>query len=216
MPSPEQIKLEEAIKIALNTANNELCVLKQQYKEENLRYVVMTEISEVKCFGVFPNIDENKDRKLCFQTEYNGGKYKPDIVSLCFTKFGEVKKLNPLVIELKKMASIKELEIDFNKAHHYLKDLGDMKFGIAVIINIGIPEDKKKISKEKEKISEEKKMENYIWELKKVLQKHRTKLKLRSWGQNLGFAWYNPLSNKPELIWLNQKEKIVLGTNKKK
>ena len=33
---------------------------------------------------------------------------------------------------------------------------------------------------------------------------------------NLLFAWYNPLINKPELIWLNQKEKIVLGGNKKK
>ena len=187
MPSPEQInKLEEAIKLALITANKELCILKQQYKEENLRYVVMTEISEVKCFGVFPNIDEKSDRKLCFQTEYNGGEYKPDIVSLLFTKLGMVKKMNPLVIELKKRASIKELEIDLGKAHHYLKDVGDMKFGIAVIINIGIPE--------------EKKMENYIWELKKVLQKHRTKLKSRSWGQNLLFAWFNPLIEEPELF----------------
>ena len=59
-------------------------------------------------------------------------------------------------------------------------------------------------------------MENYIWELKKVLQKHRTKLKSRSWGQNLLFAWFNPLIEEPELFWLNQKEKIVLGTNKKK
>ena len=208
-PTEQKSKLEKAIIESLFIANDELRILKQQYKEENLRYVVMTEISNVKCFGVFPNIDEKSDRKLCFQTEYNGGEYKPDIVSLLFTKSGMVKKLNPLVIELKKRASIKELEIDLGKAHHYLKDVGDMKFGIAVIINIGIPEDKKKIS-------EEKKMENYIWELKKVLQKHRTKLKSRSWGQNLLFAWFNPLIEEPELFWLDREEKIVLGTNKKK
>lgn len=204
-------KLENAITKSLFTANKELCILKQQYKEENLRYVVMTEISKVNCFGVFPNIDEKSDRKLCFQTEYNSGEYKPDIVSLLFTKLGIVKKLNPLVIELKKRASIKELDIDLGKAHHYLKEVGDMKFGIAVIITIGIPEEKKKISKEKERISEEKKMENYIWELKKILQKHRTKIKSRSWGQNLLFAWFNPLTNKPELIWLNQDDPIKLS-----
>ena len=201
-PTEQKSKLEKAIIESLFIANDELCILKQQYKEENLRYVVMTQISEVKCFGVFPNIDEKSDRKLCFQTEYNGGEYKPDIVSLLFTKLVMVKKMNPLVIELKKRASIKELEIDLGKAHHYLKDVGDMKFGIAVIINIGIPE--------------EKKMENYIWELKKVLQKHRTKLKSRSWGQNLLFAWFNPLIEEPELFWLDREEKIVLGTNKKK
>jgi hypothetical protein len=189
-------KLQNAIIESLLTANDELCILKQQYKEENLRYVVMNEISNVKCFGVFPNIDENSDRKLCFQTEYNQGEYKPDIVSLLFTKSGMVRKFNPLVIELKKMASIKELENDLLKAHHYLKDVGGMKFGIAVIITIGI---------------EGKKEDNNIYELKKLLQKHRTKIKSRSWGQNLLFAWYNPKIEEPELIWLNQPNKIKLG-----
>jgi hypothetical protein len=189
-------KLENAITESLFIANDELRILKQQYKEENLRYVVMTEISKVKCFGVFPNIDENSDRKLCFQTEYNGGEYKPDIVSLLFTKSGVVKKLNPLVIELKKMASIKELEIDLGKAHHYLKDVGGMKFGIAVIITIGIPG---------------KKEDNNIYELEKLLQKHQTKIKSRSWGQNLLFAWYNPKIEEPEFFWLNETNKIKLG-----
>lgn len=195
-PTEQRNKLEKALISALNVANEELIILGPHYKEENLRYVVMTAISLENCFGVFPNRNKSENFKLCFQTEYNGGYYKPDIVSLCFKKDGSPKKINSLVIELKTNASKTEIDSDLKKAHHYLKKVGDMKFLIAVVITVGIPV---------------KNTENYIGDLNKLLQKHRTKVKARSWGQNLLFAWFNPLTHKPELFWLNQDDPIKLG-----
>ena len=200
-PTEQKSKLEKAIISALKDANEEMDVLGSYYKEENLRYIVMSKISSIECFGVFPNINGKQERKLCFQTEYNGGDYNPDIVSLCFTKDGSPKKNNPLVIELKTNASKTELKNDLDKAHHYLKKVGDMKFGIAVVLTIGVPN---------------KNTEKYINELNEVLREHRNKLKRRSEGKNLLFAWYNPLSKKPECFWLDQKAPFSLYNKKYK
>ena len=48
--------------------------------------------------------------------------------------------------------------------------------------------------------------------LEKMLNRQRDQLICSSdTKKNLLFAWFNQSTKKPELIWLNQKNKIVLG-----
>ena len=235
-PKEQKTRLVVAIKSALIEANNEMVVLKQHYTEENLRYVVMNRISHVKCFGHFPNIDKY-DYLLCFEKQYEKNTFKPDIVSVKFRSNGKNKKINPtnpLVIELKINAAITAsdkklktnpklskdilkikkmgscLSTDLYKVRQYLKKVDDIQFKNGVVMNVGIPK-----GKIKEPTIDD--FANFTHDLEVVLNKHQKEfLKETNSSKNLLFAWYNPLINKPELIWLNQKENIVLGTNKKK
>jgi hypothetical protein len=229
----QKIKLEKAIEDALNIAHNEWCVLKDYYMEENLRYVVMTEISKAQCFGDFPNKNINGNL-LCFEQSYpkhkSGHKsfFKPDIVSIKLRKNGaskySINKVNPLIIELKQNASlgkiksppkpdlfepnpkkqkigpteIKEmsssLSTDIFKVRQYLEEIDNIRFEFGVVIIVGT---------EKEF--------NFSY-LQEILVLHQNELKDDAGlNKNLLFAWFNPRMNKPELIWLNQKEKIKLG-----
>ena len=190
----KEIDLEKAIYQGLLEASEEKEHLTLNFKEENLRYIVMSKISDIKHFGVFPNTDVKVKPKLCFQTYYqtdcDNGKYLPDIASLELNKNGSKKKINPLVIELKTNASIPELRIDLNKANHYLKKVGNTKFKIAVVMTLGIPEDRN--------------IDNYIYDLQEELNKNRRNIIQRKTGKKLLFAWYNPKINEPELFWLDQ------------
>ena len=235
-PKEQKTLLVKAIELALIEANNEMVVLKQHYTEENLRYVVMNRISQVKCFGHFPNINED-DYLLCFQKQYEKNTFKPDIVSMKFRANGKnkiINRINRLVIELKVNAATtasdkkektnSKLSKDILKikkmgsclstvlymVRQYLKRVDDIQFKNGVVMSVGIP--KGKI--EEPTIDD---FARYTYNLEVVLNKHQKEfLKETNSSKNLLFAWYNPLINKPELIWLNQKEKIVLGGNKKK
>ena len=66
----ERRKLEEAIRKALIQAQNEKNFLKDLYKEENFRYIVMNEISKIGDYGTFPN-DSKSLVCLTFQFDYN-------------------------------------------------------------------------------------------------------------------------------------------------
>ena len=235
----QKTKLEKAIKDALIISNNELCVLQDYYMEENLRYVVMTEISKAKCFGVFPNTNTSGNL-LCFEQSYPKPKkgqkikFKPDIVSIKLRKNRgntySINKVNPLVIELKQNPSLgkiepdpkpnlfeptpqkKQIEIkdmksslstDITKVRKYLvKNSDNLRFEIGAVVIVGTG-----------KIDQN----NFKKKLEQILVMHQKELKVEiSSAKNLLFAWFNPLIEEPELIWLNKKEKIVLGTNKKK
>ena len=236
----QKTKLEKAIKDSLIIANNELCILKDYYMEENLRYVVMTEISKAKCFGVFPNTNINGNL-LCFEQSYPKPKkgqkseFKPDIVSIKLRKNRgntySINKVNPLVIELKQNPSIgkrkptpmpnifepnpqkEQIEIkdmkstlsrDIAKVRKYIiKNSDSLRFEIGAVVIVGTGDNNVNNFKND--------LEIELVEQQKELKELKELMSL-----NLLFAWYNPLINKPELIWLNQKEKIVLGGNKKK
>lgn len=106
-PTEQKRKLQSAIKSALKVANEEMSLLGPYYAEENLRYVVMTAISKVQCFGIFPNLSKD-GYNLCFEKQYCNT-FKPDIVSLNLRANGinhKVNLINPLVIELKIDADI--------------------------------------------------------------------------------------------------------------
>lgn len=230
-PTEQKTKLQGAIKSALKVANEEMIVLGPHYAEENLRYVVMTAISDVKCFGVFPN--KNDDGfNLCFEKHYEKNIFKPDIVSLNLRANGKnrkVNKINPLVIELKinalitatdnkkkinsklpkdiqkikKMGSC--LSTDIYKVRQYLKKVDNTQFNFGVVMNIGIPKPPKREREKNDFI-------NYTFDLEAVLNKHQKEFRKESnTSRNLLFAWFNPLTNKPELIWLNQDDPIKLG-----
>jgi hypothetical protein len=230
-PTEQKTKLQGAIKSALKVANEEMIVLGPHYAEENLRYVVMTAISDVKCFGVFPN--KNDDGfNLCFEKHYEKNIFKPDIVSINLRANGKnrkVNKINPLVIELKinalitatdnkkkinsklpkdiqkikKMGSC--LSTDIYKVRQYLKRVDNTQFNFGVVMNIGIPKPPKREREKNDFI-------NYTFDLEAVLNKHQKEFRKESnTSRNLLFAWFNPLTNKPELIWLNQDDPIKLG-----
>ena len=63
-------KLKSAITKALKSAYKEIKILGVHYKEENLRYLVASEISKVNCFGNFPNLEESGPH-LCFENLIN-------------------------------------------------------------------------------------------------------------------------------------------------
>jgi hypothetical protein len=212
-------KLKIAITRALITANEEMKVLKKNYKEENLRYSVMHEISNVDCFGVFPNIDENRQHNLCFEHyyQYEGIKkdfeLRPDIVSLKKKPSGYSVN-SPLAIELKQNGKItnnkvrrpldlKEqinklgscIESDILKSRIYLLKKDSFTFDISVVIHLVSEDCATKFSV-----------------LEKMLNRQRDQLICSSKSnKNLLFAWFNQSTKKPELIWLNQKNKIVLA-----
>jgi len=223
-PLPEKKKkLKIAITRALKLANKEIKILGINYKEENLRYVVASKISEVNCFGNFPNSDENGPH-LCFQTYYKyqglkkDSELRPDIVSLIKTPTGidySVKGL--LAVELKQNgrisgsadnkganhADLKDqinklgscIESDIIKSRIYLTKKDKFTFEISVVIHLVAHID-----------------DDGIIELNKMLNRQRNELLKSSVSsnKNLLFAWYNPRIKKPELIWLNQKAEIAL------
>ena len=228
-PTEQKTKLESAIKSALKIANDEMIVLGPHYAEENLRYVVMTAISKVQCFGIFPNLSKD-GYNLCFEKQY-GNTFKPDIVSLNLRANGinhKVNLINPLVIELKinalitasenkkkinsklpkdiqkikKMGSC--LSTDLYKVRQYLKKVDDTQFNFGVVMNIGIPKPPKREREKNDFI-------NYTFDLEAVLNKHQKEFRKESnTSRNLLFAWFNPLIEEPELFWLDQEEDIKL------
>ncbi len=220
-------KLKIAITRALRLAHKEIKILGDNYKEENLRYVVASEISEVDCFGYFPNSDD-KGPHLCFQKHYKykgfekNSALKPDIVSLIKTPTGIAYSVNSLLaVELKQNGRIsgsadnkgvnhpdlKEkidklgscIESDIIKSRIYLAKKDTFIFEISVVIHLVADTD-----------------EYGIDELNKMLNRQRKELRetKETTNKNLLFAWYNPLIKKPELIWLNQVKPIKLRTIK--
>lgn len=218
-------KLKSAINKALKLAYKEIKILGDKYKEENLRYVVASKISEVNCFGNFPNSDENGPH-LCFQTYYKyqglkkDSELRPDIVSLIKTPTGiEYSVKGLLAVELKQNGSISGsadnkganhadlkdkinklgscIESDIIKSRIYLTKKDTFAFEISVVIHLVAKIDDDGI---------------VIGQLNKMLNRQRNEiLKSReSSNKNLLFAWYNPEIKKPELIWLNQKAEIAL------
>ena len=214
-----------------------MMILGQHYAEENLRYVVMSEISKVKCFGVFPN-NSNSKNYLCFEKKYqyigfsdiDNRKFIPDIVSLDSDKINaEEDPIHNLVIELKSKSVVKTIkdpkqrqvikkevlkeqikqmesciEMDILKTRIYLeKKYDDHIFEFGVVLSIGLPTEKKY---------------NFADQIEEILREQQSEFKKISENKtfkNLLFGWFNPLINEPELIWLNQKEKISLQRNKK-
>ena len=216
-------KLKIAITKALITANEEMKVLKKNYKEENLRYSVMHEISSVKCFGVFPNIDEENQYNLCFELYYKyegikkDSELRPDIVSLKKLKSGhstnsllaiELKQNGKITnkIKLRRPLDLKEqinklgpcIESDILKSRIYLLKKDSFRFDISVVIHLERERDAPNFS-----------------DLEKMLNRQRDQLISSSeHNKNLLFAWFNQSTKEPELIWLNQKNKIVLAKAK--
>ncbi len=216
-------KLKSAITKALKLAYKEIKILGDKYKEENLRYVVASKISEVKCFGNFPNLDD-KGPHLCFQTYYKyeglkeNSELRPDIVSLIITPKGTAYSYNSLLaVELKQNgkisgssankgvnhADLKDqinklgscIESDIIKSRIYLAKKDLFTFDISAVIHLVADIDY-----------------DGIGELNKMLNRQRIELlKSRESSKNLLFAWFNPLMKKPELIWLNQTNEIKLG-----
>ena len=216
-------KLKIAITRALKLAYKEIKILGINYKEENLRYVVASKISEVNCFGNFPNSDENGPH-LCFQTYYKyqglkkDSELRPDIVSLIKTPKGIAYSYNSLLaVELKQNgrisgsadnkganhADLKDqinklgscIESDIIKSRIYLTKKDSLAFEISVVIHLVAHID-----------------DDGIGELNKMLNRQRNELlkSRESSNKNLLFAWYNPKIKKPELIWLNKKAEITL------
>jgi hypothetical protein len=229
-PTEQKTKLEKALISALKIANEEINVLGPHYAEENLRYAVMTAISNVRCFGVFPN--KNQDGyNLCFEKKYEKNTFKPDIVSLNLRANGKkhkVNKSNPLVIELKINASLTAtdskkkinsklskdiqkikrmgscLSTDIYKVRQYLKKVDTIQFDFGVVMTIGIPKPTKREQSDDD-------LAKYTYDLEVVLRKHQKEFrKEKNSSKNLLFAWFNPLINKPELFWLDQEKEIKL------
>jgi hypothetical protein len=223
IPKKTKVILELAIKNALSIAFTEKKILGDYYAEENLRYTVMTEISKVSHFGVFPNSNDHVHH-LCFQKHYghihhddSNSKLIPDIVSLRSLEKRDGYSVNcPLVIELKKDGKItaskkirtedlhqrikklgSSIEADLLKNRIYLTKGNDTHtFEYGVVINL---------------VSEY--TENNLIKLEKMLirqQKEFKKIKSTDSHKNLLFAWFNPFIDKPELLWLNQRETISL------
>jgi hypothetical protein len=218
-------KLKSAITKALKLAHKEIKILgKKHYKEENLRYLVASEISKVNCFGNFPNLEESGPH-LCFESHYiyrglkKDSQLKPDIVSLLKTPTGKAYAVNSLLaVELKQNGSISGsavnkgvnhadlkaqinklgpcIESDIIKSRIYLTNKDLFTFDISAVIHLVA------------------KAEEYeIVELNKMLNRQRKALRETNeiTNKNLLFAWFNPLIKKPELIWLNQPNEIKLG-----
>jgi hypothetical protein len=223
-PLPEKKKkLKSAITKALRSAHKEIKILGEHYKEENLRYLVASEISKVNCFGNFPNLKESGPH-LCFENHYiyrglkKDSQLKPDIVSLVKTRTGIAYSVNSLLaVELKQNGRISSadnkgvnhadlkaqinklgpcIESDIIKSRIYLKAKDLFTFEISVVIHLVAEAD-----------------EYEIVELNKMLNRQQKALRetIESTNKNLLFAWFNPLMKKPELIWLNQTSKIKLG-----
>jgi hypothetical protein len=223
----QRTELESAINKAIRIAFKEKENLKEHYAEENFRYIVMSKISEIGDFGKFPNINKS-DKILCFEKSY-GKDFKPDIVSLTPRINGKVKKTinnkNLLAIELKINGKLKggkskkvigkgqtesimeikkitsSIERDLLKVREYLYKSGDFSFEYGVVLNIGLP-------------TEQTNKNNYILELQHLLNFHSKHInKASNTSKNLLFGWYNPIINKPEIFWLDQKVPILIGTS---
>jgi hypothetical protein len=95
------------------------------------------------------------------------------------------------------------LSTDITKVRKYLvKNSDNLRFEIGAVVIVGTGKNDQN---------------NFKKKLEQILVMHQKELKYEiSSAKNLLFAWFNPLIEEPELIWLNKKEKIVLGTNKKK
>lgn len=94
------------------------------------------------------------------------------------------------------------LSTDITKVRKYLiKNSDNLRFEIGAVVIVGTRKDEQN---------------NFKKKLEAILVMHQNELKdekaLKS--TNLLFAWFNPLINKPELIWLNQKDRIKLGSKK--
>ena len=223
IPSKPKAALELAIKNALNIGFIEKSLLGEYYAEENLRYSVMTEISKVNHFGVFPNSNDQKHH-LCFQRHYehvhldeSNSKLIPDIVSLRYLEKGKGYSVNsPLVIELKKDGNITaNKKIRTENLHKRIKKLGSC-------IEADLLKNRIYLTKRKDTFTFEygvvinlvsQNNESYIVKLEEMLirqQREFNQIKSINSNKNLLFAWFNPHINKPELIWLNQKKPISL------
>jgi hypothetical protein len=224
--SDKKKKLKKALVSALKVAFKEMVIIGDHYKEENLRYVVMSKISEVNCFGNFPNLDD-KGPHLCFDNYYKyeglkkDSELRPDIVSLIKTPKGTGYSVNSLLsVELKQKGKISGnsknkgvrhidlkdkinklgscIESDIIKSRIYLTKKDTFTFEISVVIHLV------------DKINPDE-----IVQLNRMLNRQRKELVESKGGtnKNLLFAWFNPSPSmkKPELIWLNQTNEIKLG-----
>ena len=112
-------------------------------------------------------------------------------------------KLPKDIQKIKKMGSC--ISTDLYKVRQYLKKVDDIQFEHGVVMNIGIPQHKRKEPTKDEFLK-------YILELEQILKLHQEEFsKETNSSKKLLFGWFNPLSNKPELFWLNQEKDIVLA-----
>lgn len=135
----ERKALESAVIKSLEIAYMEREVTKSEFKEESLRYIVLSQISQKQLFGKFPN--KQKGKILVMQHTYerqkkkNAGVYYPDIASLKLTPSGNISKsMHPLAIELKIHERIKE---DINKSRDYLNKRGKQRFRLCAVVSAG-------------------------------------------------------------------------------
>ena len=78
MTVTEKNQLKRVFTIAMEKANQDRVSVGEYFKEESFRYITMTEISNLKKWGTFPN--NTKRTKLIF--EFNYKKYKKKTKSL--------------------------------------------------------------------------------------------------------------------------------------
>jgi hypothetical protein len=84
------------------------------------------------------------------------------------------------------------------------KNVDDTQFNFGVVMNIGIPKPPKRERTDDDRAK-------YTHDLEVVLNKHQKELrKETNSSKNLLFAWFNRLTNKPELFWLDQEQDIKL------
>jgi hypothetical protein len=232
IPKDRIVALEKALIYALKESYKEKIIMdsmseigKQggnRYTEENLRYMVMSSISAIEHFGTYPNKD-NSNHHLAFQFRYahfindnekDDSDLIPDIVSLTCTKNRYYSLNSPLVIELKIVDQLKRkksnpkdklierieevgagIEADILKTRIYLtkvRDSNTFEIGVIVILST---------NQNFDILNLQELLENQRQEIKDSKKSHKTIL----------FAWFNPLIEKPELIWLNQPNEIKLG-----
>jgi hypothetical protein len=112
-------------------------------------------------------------------------------------------KLPKDIQKIKKMGSC--LSTDLYKVRQYLKKVDDSQFNFGVVMSIGIPKPPKRKQTDDD-------LAKYTCNLEVVLNKHQKELhKETNSSKNLLFAWYNPSIKKPELVWLDEEEVIVLA-----
>ena len=70
-PKEQKTLLVKAIELALIEANNEMVVLKQHYTEENLRYVVMNRISQIRTVNLLQFRVIRTNYRNCFYKTFS-------------------------------------------------------------------------------------------------------------------------------------------------
>lgn len=97
------------------------------------------------------------------------------------------------------------LSTDIYKVRQYLKRENEFHFDYGVVMTIGMPKPANRDRTDDDRAE-------YTHQLEVVLNKHQKEFRKESnTSRNLLFAWFNRLTNEPELFWLNQDDPIKLG-----